>query len=138
MSKRILVAVDGSQSSLRALEFAARSGQSGEHVKLLVLAVQPNITSRRLPRKVVAEYQADLAEEALAPARQIIDSLGADADCYARSGEAGSTIVALALRTRCSEVVMGTRGLSRIAGLFLGSVATKVVQLSPLPVTLVK
>jgi nucleotide-binding universal stress UspA family protein len=33
---------------------------------------------------------------------------------------------------------MGTRGLSALAALVLGSVAVKVVQLSPVPVTLVK
>ncbi len=33
---------------------------------------------------------------------------------------------------------MGTRGMSRLKGFFLGSVSTRVAQLSPVPVTLIK
>ncbi|MFN0302201.1 MAG: universal stress protein, partial [Burkholderiales bacterium] len=37
-----------------------------------------------------------------------------------------------------SEVVMGTRGLGSVSGLVLGSVATKIIHLVDVPVTLVK
>jgi nucleotide-binding universal stress UspA family protein len=33
---------------------------------------------------------------------------------------------------------MGTRGFGRIGGLLLGSIATEVMHLAPMPVTLVK
>jgi nucleotide-binding universal stress UspA family protein len=39
---------------------------------------------------------------------------------------------------RAESIVMGTRGLGAMAGLVLGSVAMKVVQLARIPVTLVK
>jgi nucleotide-binding universal stress UspA family protein len=38
----------------------------------------------------------------------------------------------------CKEIIMGTRGRSRIASFVLGSVALRVVQLSGVPVTLIK
>ncbi|MCJ9712965.1 universal stress protein, partial [Bordetella hinzii] len=39
---------------------------------------------------------------------------------------------------QCDRIVMGTRGLGAVGGLVLGSVAQKVIHLSPVPVTLVK
>ena len=38
----------------------------------------------------------------------------------------------------CDGIVMGTRGMGAIGNLVMGSVATKVVHLTKLPVTLVK
>jgi nucleotide-binding universal stress UspA family protein len=47
-------------------------------------------------------------------------------------------IANFAARTRCAEIIMGTRGLGRIRGLLLGSVTTKVIHLAAVPITLVK
>ena len=38
----------------------------------------------------------------------------------------------------CDEIIMGTRGMGAIGNLVMGSVATKVVHLAGIPVTLVK
>ena len=50
----------------------------------------------------------------------------------------GETIVAFAEDVGADEIVMGTRGLGGLAGLLLGSVATEVISLAKVPVTLVK
>lgn len=138
-ARKILVAVDGSASSMRALEFVGRKYRHSAHVSLLVLYVQqPLPPSRFVTRAMIADHHARMSEEALKPARVVIARLKLNADCYARTGDPASTIVSFARRTRCSEIVMGTRGLSKIPGLFLGSVATKVIHLAPVPVTVVK
>ncbi len=43
-----------------------------------------------------------------------------------------------AATVRCDNIVMGTRGSGAISGIFLGSVTTKVIRLSEIPVTVVK
>ena len=48
------------------------------------------------------------------------------------------TIDRIARETMADQIVMGTRGLGRLRGLLLGSVATPVVHLADIPVTLVK
>ena len=53
-------------------------------------------------------------------------------------GDPATAIVKLARRLNCDLIVMGTRGMGKVAGLVLGSVATKVVHLADAPVTLVK
>jgi nucleotide-binding universal stress UspA family protein len=47
-------------------------------------------------------------------------------------------IANLARRLRCDSIVMGTRGMTALGNLVLGSLATRVVHLAGVPVTLVK
>ncbi|MBL8225334.1 MAG: universal stress protein [Chromatiales bacterium] len=134
----ILVPMDGSPAALRALRHVARS-RRGRPVHVLVLNVQPGMPpSRHVTRAMIAEYQATHGEAALKPARELATRLKLDAEYYVRSGDAAREIAALARETGCQEIVMGTRGLSRLGGVLLGSVASKVVHLAGVPVTLVK
>ncbi len=47
-------------------------------------------------------------------------------------------ILRYAQETNCDQIVVGPRGLGLVKGLFLGSVASKVMQFSTLPVLLIK
>jgi nucleotide-binding universal stress UspA family protein len=53
-------------------------------------------------------------------------------------GDPADVIARRAQELGCDAIVMGSRGMGRIANLVIGSVATKVVHLTALPVTLVK
>ena len=53
-------------------------------------------------------------------------------------GDAASAIVNFATDKNCGVIVMGAHGFSHIMGLFMGSVTVKVVQLSTVPVLLIK
>ena len=48
------------------------------------------------------------------------------------------TIAEVAREEVVNQIVMGTRGLGGIQGLLLGSVATQVIHLAEVPVTLIK
>jgi nucleotide-binding universal stress UspA family protein len=138
-TRRVLVAVDGSASALRALKFAVMRAAEHKSTEVLVLLVQETIPRfTGIPRRLVAEHRARVAEEALGSARALIAKLGAEARFYTRVGAPATTIVTFAERRRCAEIVMGKRGLGQIAGLLLGSVSRQVVHLSALPVTLVR
>lgn len=138
-TKNVLVPIDGSENSLRALKFAAERFRHSRHVQLLLLNVQPGMPSSRHVRPaMIKEHQQRMSEEALAPARSLAQRLGVMFDCYSRVGDAAEVITSFATRTKCMEIIMGTRGLGRIRGLMLGSVTTKVIHLAAVPVTLVK
>lgn len=138
-TRKILVPVDGSASSLRALKLAARRQLASEDVQILVLNVQPPLPpSGYVTRSMIKDHHERMSEAALAPARKIIGRMKLRAECHAQVGDVASTIVAFARKTGCEEIIMGTRGLGRISGLVLGSVAMKVVNLAQVPVTLVK
>ena len=53
-------------------------------------------------------------------------------------GDIPKSIVSCAENLACDGIVMGTRGMSAVGNLVMGSVATKVIHLTKLPVTLVK
>jgi nucleotide-binding universal stress UspA family protein len=54
------------------------------------------------------------------------------------TGQTAETIAEVAHKEDVKHIVMGTRGLGSIKGLFLGSVATQVVHLAEVPITLIK
>ena len=56
----------------------------------------------------------------------------------ARTGQVAKTIAEVAREEGVNQIVMGTRGLGGIQGLLLGSVATQVIHLAEVPVTLIK
>lgn len=138
-TKNVLIPVDGSANSLRALKFAAERFRASPHVQLMLLNVQPAMPSSRHVRPaMIKDHQQRMSEEALGPARSLAGRLGVMFDCYMRVGNAAEVIASFATRTRCAEIIMGTRGLGGIRGLMLGSVTTKVIHLASVPVTLVK
>ncbi len=137
--KNILVPVDGSSSSLRALEIAADRFRRGDYDELFVLNVQPTLPpSRFVTRSMIAEFTERQAEEALDPPRKAAKRHGVKPRFHLEKGEPAETIVKFARRQDCDEIVMGTRGQGRVKGMLMGSVALKVVHLSRGPVTLVK
>jgi nucleotide-binding universal stress UspA family protein len=56
----------------------------------------------------------------------------------ARTGEAAPTILGAAKSLDCGLIVMGTRGLSDLSALLIGSMAHKVVHHAECPVLLVR
>jgi nucleotide-binding universal stress UspA family protein len=55
-----------------------------------------------------------------------------------RTGQPAETIAQVARDEHVKHIVMGTRGLGRIKGLLLGSVAMQVIHLADVPITLIK
>lgn len=140
MGNTILVPVDGSPASLRALEHAAfRKRSARGDVSIVVLNVQvPLPPSRYVTRTMIREHNSRLSVAALRVARSTARRLKLDAHFHARQGDPAAVVVRFAKATGCKEIIMGTRGRGRTAIFVLGSVALRVVQLSPVPVTLTK
>jgi nucleotide-binding universal stress UspA family protein len=52
-------------------------------------------------------------------------------------GDVASSIVEHAQKSGCQLICMGTRGMTALSNMLLGSVATKVIHLAHVPVVLV-
>jgi len=140
--KTILIPVDGSAHSVRALEVAKSMCGDAGGANLHVITVQPPIVSGNVSRFISAEdlkaFYEEEGRKALAPVKHLLDQTGATCTDKIIVGPIAESIVDYAREHGCDHIVMGTRGLGRVGGLILGSVAMKVISLTELPVTLVK
>lgn len=139
MFKRILVATDGSPCSLRAAQVAgemARLVPGGEVTVLHVVHV---------PRVLATEAGLSLDATINTSARQAIDMtvdvLGlpqVQVHTEVQIGEPAEEIVELAATNPFDLIVMGSRGLSPLTELLMGSTSHRVLQTTPCPVLLVR
>ena len=133
MFKRILVAVDQSEYSRHAvpaaIEMAKKFG-----AEVFVLHVHEHDLGRAAAYPVESN---DQAAELVAEAVTSIRATGVTAEGEVRvafMGHVGEEIVETAAIRDADLIVMGSRGLSDVAGLFLGSVTHTVIRLAKVPV----
>ena len=138
---RILVPVDGSDVALRALSHAIRLAQLIGEAEVHLLNVQPPISGSVgafVGSENIDRFYREESDNALAPARKLLQDEGLPVHAAMRIGSSGQAIIDYAQELPCDAIVMGTRGLGRIGSLVMGSVATQVVHLAEVPVTLIK
>lgn len=139
---KMLLAIDGSESSLEAVRFALRLRDAGLRAGFVLLAVQETVylVERLLPpdAEVLERMSGAVGAKALAGAEALFAAAGVPYEREIVCGEPAAAIVDTARRTGCEAIVMGARGRGPVRGALLGSVSQQVVQHSPLPVTIVR
>lgn len=139
---KMLVPVDGSESSGRAVDHLIRKlGSYKDAAEIHLLNVQQPVSgdiSAFVSRDVIAGFHREEGMKALAPARQKLDAAGVKYRHHIGVGDPAETIAKYAKEKGVDQIFMGTRGMGGVSNLVLGSVATKVIHLSPVPVLLVK
>jgi nucleotide-binding universal stress UspA family protein len=138
---RILVPVDGSDEALRALEHAIRMARMIGEAEIHLVNVQPPISGSVgtfVGTENITRFHREESDNALAAARKLLESEGFPVHDAVRIGNSSQSIADCARELPCDQIVMGTRGLGHIGSIVLGSVATQVVHLTEIPVTLVK
>ena len=140
---KVLVPVDGSECSDRAVDFVLKmKGWCKEGLDIHLLNVHHHLPYGRLASAVehdkVQQYYHDEGLKALQSARAKLDAAKLRYTHHVGVGEPAEIIAQYVREHRCDQVVMGTHGRGRVAGLVLGSVATKVLHLVAVPVLLVK
>jgi nucleotide-binding universal stress UspA family protein len=140
---KILVAVDGSENSLRALDFVlGHSSMFGQLPDITVINAHHPVPSPRarsfLGKDVLTQYYHEEAEAALAPVREAATKRGVTLQEVVVVGEPGSEIAKAAGAGAFQMIVLGTHGRTALGNLVMGSVATRVIAESTVPVLLVK
>lgn len=140
--RKILVPVDGSDASLRAVKTAITLLKTIPDGELHLITVQAPIVSRNVSRffapEVLNEYYQDEGNAALAPALEVATQSGVTFQKSVLTGSIAETIQEYLQLHHCDHIIMGSRGLGALPGLVLGSVTTKVLSLVQVPVTLIK
>ena len=141
---KILLAVDGSKNSLDAVrslvEHAGWYKDAPTVVLTFVHLPVPRIGAFGAgPSKTAVEkYYREEGAEAIAKAQKLLDKAGIPHTDSILVGDIADTICKHAEARGCDMIFVGTRGLSATANLLVGSVATKVLHISKVPVLLVK
>jgi nucleotide-binding universal stress UspA family protein len=141
---KILLAADGSIHSAKATSKLIQMLPSFKSKpELLLLNVHlpvpsvPNL-GMFVGRKQIARYYREEGEKALRRCKRLLKTANIRYRAEILVGPVAETIVAQCHAQRCNMIFMGTRGAGALAGMLIGSTATKVLHLSDVPVVLVR
>lgn len=143
MKKNILVAVDGSAGSQRALQAAVDQAQMTHADLLLVYVIEWSPYSFHTPEELAArqsrrESEIKRAKESvLNPEADKLLSSGLHVDTVVRHGKIAETLNGLATEKSASQIFIGRLGESHLKSMIFGSVTAALVQSASVPVTVV-
>ncbi len=142
--KKMLVPVDGSSNSMRAVKFAIDEAKQGSASIHLLHVIAP-FDDYGMMQAYISKRQRDLLmkERAAAILKRAAMPIGKAGVAFKlhiddAEGDVATRIANVTRRLRCGSIVMGTRGMGSLGNLVLGSIATKVIHATRVPVTLVK
>jgi nucleotide-binding universal stress UspA family protein len=140
--RRVLVALDGSQSAEAVLRFLLEIAGPLDMRVLLLRVLEPT-PSRILdvPGQILVEdveARRRDAEEYLAPIASALRARGVDTAWGVRRGRAADEILAAAHESGADLIAMATHGRTGLNRLLFGSVAEAVLRHAPIPVFMIR
>jgi len=145
MLEKILVPIDGSEESIKAAHMAkAIADKFNSRVTLLYVLMPVSLVATAAPgeEKLLAaipdllDFRRKEGEKLLNESLKIFGLIETTPKIL--EGHPARTIINYAKEEGFDIIIMGSRGLSRIAGFFLGSVSDAVVHHAHCPVLLVR
>jgi nucleotide-binding universal stress UspA family protein len=140
---KVLLPVDGSESAARATQKLIETvGWYKEQPTVDLLAVHlpvpqfPNM-SVVVSDEMLERYYAEECGVMLTPSKKALDAAGVKYAAYTLVGLIAESIVEQAKRSGSNMNYMGTRGMTALSNLVLGSVTTRVLHLTHIPVVLI-
>ena len=137
--QKILTAIDGSEHSRNIVDKAV------EQAKLLDGEIILVYCHRKLPVMMTHAYQEEEishimneAEKLVAPFLQRIEAAGVPVESRLMQEPAGAAISEIARIEKCDLIIVGSRGLTNLASLIVGSVTNRVLQTAPRSVLVVR
>jgi len=150
MIHNVLIAVDGSQNSKRAVEYAGWIFAPNPEARLVLFQILPAISRMNLSKKEIKDIDArrverpDLAglywkpesEEKMnqffAESTEILEKGGVKPEQIkskfsVKAGEIADAILEEIDLGRYDTLIVGRRGISRVREFFLGSVSTRII-----------
>lgn len=140
---KILLAVDGSPYTVKAVKYLIKhlewfDGGPELHLLHVKLPIPAGRAQAVLGKKAVERYYQEEATAAMAPAEKILRKNGIPFQQTFRVGEIAQEIQSYASENKIDLIVMGSHGHGALKNLVMGSVATKVMAISSIPVLIVR
>ena len=143
MSEVLLVGIDCSECSERALRYAAEWAETAGRQMIVAHVIQWSPFSFTTPQENEERHKRREAElerahgEIVDPVVNSLRERGIDARGVIRHGHPAETLCAVAEEFGATHIVIGKTGSSRIRAQLFGSVANSLVQISKRPITVV-
>lgn len=139
---KILLPVNDTPASRAAAQFvASRCDLLGANPKVVLISAQLPLSSqaaRVIGAKQVRSIHRHDADLALKPVQRILADAGIKAPALIALGPAGERIAAAADKTKADLIIMGSRGLGALKGLFFGSVTNAVLAHTQVPILVLR
>jgi nucleotide-binding universal stress UspA family protein len=138
----ILLAVDGSFYTKRMLAYIAAHeewlGAGHQYTLLYCVPEVEDYVESAVGKDVVRRYLDEAGEAVFKPIRTFFTQQGIEASFVQAVGPAADVIAETARSGKYDLLIMGSHGQGQVAGLVLGSVATKVLARCSTPVLLIR
>ncbi|MBC2581694.1 universal stress protein [Clostridium sp. DJ247] len=139
MYNNILLAVDGSEYSIRATEEAIKIASLGDKCMIEAVFVVDFLKSKSEVLHAEGKEELELSRrKKLSPIEEKLKSSNLSYEIKILHGDPGPTIVDYANKGKFELVIIGSRGLNSLQELVLGSVSHKVAKRVKCPVLIVK
>lgn len=138
MIKKILVAIDGSKNSIRALSNAIQLAKENDASIVGISVIQVFPTEMGLVRTIIGKALSKHYKHFMSIAKSMCTRKGVKFLNVVEYGEEGNTIVSFAHKNNFDLIVIGSRGIGKLGELFLGSTSNYVIHSSKIPVLIIK
>ncbi|MCP5075006.1 MAG: universal stress protein [Rhodobacteraceae bacterium] len=147
MINKILIAVDGSNHSLKSVQYGAEVAKGVGAELLLYHVVKPYRLPESLKEFAKAEHMATIdadllnrgAQHLLASSLEVARKAGVkDVKIETEEGPIARSIVGRAKSFKADLIVIGSRGMGDLEGMLRGGVSNRVETLAKCPVMVVK
>lgn len=138
--KRILVPVDFSEHSQKALRYAlAFASQFGAEVALVHIVEQMVYPGDWMyPPLAVTDFATEKREQVIAKLRALDEGSGVKTHHIVRLGRAWQEVIEIAKEMKSDMIILATHGYTGLKHVLLGSVAEKILRHAPCPVLSVR
>jgi len=134
----ILVPLDGSEYSEKALLHACDLAKNYQANLLLLYVVENSFSINLLDRKEYLTILRKFGNKILSKGKEITTNKGIDSEIILREGNIANEIIKLAKNKKCNLIIVGNKGLGAASRFFLGSVSNKLANNSPCSLLIVK
>ena len=139
MYKKVLLAVDGSDNSMRAAEEALKVASMAKDCQVTIVLVAEFSKAKKEVIHAKGKEELELSRrKLLLPITEKLDDKSISYNVEILHGEPGPTIVKYANTSNFDLLVIGSRGLNVLQEMVLGSVSHKVMKRADCPVMVVK
>jgi nucleotide-binding universal stress UspA family protein len=135
---KVLVATDGSEHSMKAVQRGVEMAERGDQVTLMSVAYYVRGDFDTMPINIQDKLEAE-AKEALQKGKAVFDAKNLPVETVLEAGTVPANLIIEKARDgKFDRIVIGSTGMSALERILMGSTASKVVAHAPCEVTVVR